>query len=168
MDKKVKLEIERRWLLKEVPKNIDLVNGGFKKTEIKQWYISTKPVIRLRSHDDKEFVLCIKTKGNGKGLGVPEIETSLSLEEFKNLSKFVAGKKPVAKTRYYIPIGKKEMSELDIFSMPFNNLIIVEIEFKTKKAANDFIPPSWFGSEEITGLFGYSNSFLYNGSNGLV
>lgn len=153
------IEIERRWLLKSLPAEIDIVSGGYRESVIKQSYISTNPVIRLRSHDDSTFVLCVKTKGTGVGLGKPENESELSREEFDNLFKFVK-KQPIQKTRYYIPLNHSLIAELDIFSEP-SNLIIVEVEFQSEKEAESFIPPPWFGEEEITKNKNYANSFIY-------
>jgi len=162
------LEIERRWLLsgskEEALAILEMLESQFagcKKTEIKQWYISTNPVVRLRSHDDEEFVLCIKTRGKGTGKGVPEKESELNKEEFDNLFKFIT-KQPVRKTRYYIPLENGFVAELDIFHNYLNGLIIVEVEFKDEESSVVFIPPSWFGNKEITGNKSYSNSVFYS------
>jgi hypothetical protein len=48
-------EIERRWLTPFIPKEIGSISK-LKFTDIVQTYISKKPVIRLRSHDKKEFI----------------------------------------------------------------------------------------------------------------
>lgn len=162
------LEIERRWLLSEsredsyriVEKLSDLL-ADCKKSEIKQWYISLNPVLRLRSHDDSEFVLCVKTRGRHTGIGTPEKESELSKEEFDNLMEFIK-KHPVRKTRYYIPIDNGLTAELDVFWGYILGLVIVEVEFPDEQSAISFTPPDWFGNNEITGKEGYSNAVFYS------
>lgn len=157
------IEIERRWLLKSIPENIDL--SKYKKSIISQWYIYNDPVIRLRSHDDTSFVLCVKTKGIEGKLGVNECESPLTKDEFWRLQHTFINKNPITKTRYCIPIRPKfmfsETAELDIFGGSLDGLIIVEVEFKSEKDAHDFIVPEWFGDNEITGNPLYSNATLY-------
>ena len=162
------IERERRWLLcesneegaRKVLQDLESILLLHKKVEIKQWYISTNPVVRLRSHDDKDYVLCVKTRGKNSGLGVPEKESELNQEEFDNLFKFVV-KEPIVKTRYYIPLENGLTAELDVFRDILTGLIIIEVEFESDEEAASFIPPVWFGDKEITGNRGYANSTLY-------
>lgn len=162
------IEIERRWLLSEAREDsyrvLEMLSNllvDCKKSEIKQWYISLNPVLRLRSHDDSEFVLCVKTKGQHTGMGTPEKESELSKEEFDNLMKFIK-KNPVRKTRYYIPLENGFTAELDVFYDFILGLIIVEVEFPDEQSAISFIPPDWFGKNEITGKKAYSNAMFYS------
>ena len=162
------LERERRWLLAENPEDAKRVLGwlenltiGCEISEIKQWYISTNPVLRLRAHDDREYVLCIKTRGTGTGFGVPEKEAELSKEEFDNLFKFVK-KKAIRKTRYFIPLVDSDLiAEVDVFQDSLDGLIIVEVEFPNDEQAKAFSPPPWFFANEITGNKSYANSTFY-------
>lgn len=148
-------EIERRWLLKEIPKEINLKNLSF--TEISQSYLSKKPVIRLRSHDKKEFVLCIKTQGDKKSLARPETEVAISQKEYQSLMR-KSITEPIVKKRYFFKY-KKLTIELDVFFGYLSGLIVIEAEFKSEKQAVSFVAPEWFG-EEITGIKKYANSSL--------
>ncbi len=159
---KENLEIERRWLLHTDTFNPGFELSDFKSVEIKQWYITTNPVLRLRSHDDKEFVLCVKTKGEkGKNKGVPEMEINLSQGEFENLFFKVDKKRPILKQRYYIHLSNGLIAEVDFMKDYYTGIIFIEVEFPDKESADKFVPPSWFGDKEITGNINYSNSTLY-------
>ena len=153
-------EIERRWLLKKIPKNINL--DEYKSKLINQWYITKTPVLRLRSEDSIEFTLTIKTRSksvNKKDLGVPEFNIKLSAEEFYNVLPRVTTK-AIVKRRHYIPLPDRMTAELDIFLGDHKGLIIVEVEFHSEVEAKNFIPPTWFGKKEITGNREYSNTNL--------
>ncbi len=159
---KENLEIERRWLLHTDTLKKELVLSNYDSVEIKQWYITTNPVLRLRSHDDKEFVLCVKTKGEeGKNKGVPEMEINLSKEEFDNLFLKVDKKRPILKRRYFIHLSNGFIAELDIMMDYYTGIIFIEVEFPDKESADKFVPPSWFGEKEITGDKDFSNSTFY-------
>lgn len=162
MASKGNLEIERRWFLQIDTFNPDFELSDFKSVEIKQWYITTNPVLRLRSQDDKEFVLCVKTRGEkGKNKGVPEMEINLLKEEFETLFLKVDKKRPIFKRRYYIPLSNGLVAEVDIMMDYYTGIIFIEVEFPDKESADKFVPPSWFGEEEVTGKYEYSNSNLY-------
>lgn len=148
-------EIERRWILTKIPKEISIKNKKF--TKIKQCYLSLKPVIRLRSHDNSKFILCIKTQGLKKSLARPEQEVELNHKEYKSLfAKSIT--QDIIKKRFFIKY-KNQILELDIFDGVLKGLIILELEFKTEKEAINFIAPEWFG-KEITGIKKYANSSL--------
>ncbi len=160
---KENLEIERRWLLHTDTFKVDFELSDFKSVEIKQWYITTNPVLRLRSHDDKEFVLCVKTKGEkGKNQGVHEMEINLSKEEFENLFLKVDKKRPILKHRYFVQLPNGLVAEIDFMKDHFTGIIFIEVEFQDKESADKFVAPSWFGEKEITSDKDFSNSNLYN------
>lgn len=160
--KEKNLEIERRWLLKKENFTPGFQILDFNSTNIKQWYITTNPVLRLRSHDDMEFIFCVKTLGEqGKNKGVPEQETSLLREEFDNLFSMVKKKRPISKQRYFVPIHDDFIAEVDFMLDFYDKLIFIEVEFPDKESADNFVPPNWFGENEVTGVNGYSNSTLY-------
>ena len=52
------MEIERKYLLKKLPDNLNTYNCH----EIEQGYLCTEPVIRIRRQDD-EYFLTYKSKG---------------------------------------------------------------------------------------------------------
>ena len=79
----------------------------------------------------------------------------------------------ISKTRYLIPLphpGFKEgwptppedytlTIELDVFDPPFAPLIMAEVEFGSKDAAEAFLPPEWF-DREVTYCKEYHNSYM--------
>ena len=65
----------------------------------------------------------------------------------------------ISKTRYLIPLNDKLTIELDIFSGELAGLLLAEVEFETEEAANQFVPPEWFG-EDVTFSSKYHNSTL--------
>jgi len=148
-------EIERRWLVKTIPEEIDISTLLF--SEIKQWYISKKPVIRIRQQDGNEFILCVKVQGDKKSLARPEQEIKINKKEFQSLVKRSITE-PIIKKRFFF-VYKKFIGELDIFYGHLKGLIVIEVEFKTEKEAHTFVAPEWFG-KEITGIRKYSNSAL--------
>ncbi len=143
------MEIEKKFLLNEIP-NLSLYN--FK--TIKQAYVSTSPVIRLRQLDDLYF-LTVKSHGH---LAREEFELTISKEEFENLSTKIEGS-IISKTRYYIPISDNFTAELDIYYDDLEGLSTVEVEFDSIQSANNFIPPKWFG-KDITMFKEYKNNHL--------
>ena len=76
-------EIERKFLVKEIPNNLQ----QYKCYKIKQGYISTNPTIRLRQRDN-EYILTIKSSGIMKKL---EYELPITEEQFNNLWHKVEG-----------------------------------------------------------------------------
>ena len=49
--------------------------------------------------------------------------------------------------------------ELDVFDAPFAPLIMAEVEFGSKEAAEAFVPPAWF-DKDVTYCKEYHNSYL--------
>ena len=65
----------------------------------------------------------------------------------------------ISKTRYLIPLNDNLTIELDVFSGELAGLLLAEVEFETEEAANQFVPPEWFG-EDVTFSSKYHNSTL--------
>ena len=143
------MEIERKYIIEETPKNLE----NFVSKKIKQGYISTSPVIRIRQLDD-DYILTIKGKGL---LAREEHEINISKNEFYSLHEKVDGL-VIDKTRYYIPYEKYTI-ELDVFHKDYEGLILAEVEFESIEEANIFTPPKWFGPD-VTHSSKYHNSTL--------
>lgn len=146
------MEIERKYIIEETPKN--LKDFAFKR--IKQGYISTSPVIRIRQLGE-DFILTIKGQGL---LAREEHELMISESEFYTLSRKVDGL-VISKTRYYIPFNEYTI-EFDVFHDDYEGLLLAEVEFECLDDANSFTPPEWFG-EDVTHLSKYHNSTLSKG-----
>lgn len=162
------MEIERRWLLPSIPEEIKTNLHLYPSVSIRQWYITKKPVLRIR-HEYKpyngkeQFWITIKTKPktqSNKDIGNVESNIEISSKEFNNLLDIVSTH-PIFKTRYFIETDDPLLyAELDVFHSDDHGLIVVEVEFSSEEMAKHFTPPSWFGDNEITGVEKYSNASL--------
>ena len=65
----------------------------------------------------------------------------------------------ISKRRYVIPQKDELNIELDIFEGAFQGMILAEVEFPTKEAAESYIPPAWLG-KDVTFDPKYHNSYL--------
>ena len=142
-------EIERKFLIKEIPANLD----EYPYHDMEQGYLNTAPVVRVRKEDDT-YYLTYKGKGF---IEREEYNLPLTEEAYAHLIEKADGQ-IISKRRYLIPFGKHTI-ELDLFEEPFKPLILAEVEFESLDEANAFTPPSWF-SEDVTGDYHYSNSYL--------
>lgn len=144
------MEIERKFLVKELPGNLK----EYECHQIEQGYLCTKtPVIRIRRSDTK-YTLTYK----GAGLMVREEHNlPLTKEAYEHLREKADGIL-ITKKRYKIPY-QKYLIELDIFEGELAPLELAEVEFKTEKEAEEFVPPKWF-AEDVTYSGKYHNSYL--------
>lgn len=147
------LEIERKYLIKNLPDNL----SDFECHTLIQGYLNTSPVVRVRKEDDSYYLTY-----KGSGLLARE-EYNLPLDEHSFLH--LIGKADgnvISKQRYKIPYAVSEKMftiELDVFDAPFAPLVIAEVEFTDEKEANAFIAPDWF-DKEVTYDPEYHNSNL--------
>ena len=149
------MEIERKFLVKELPANLD----SYATQRISQGYLSTNPVVRIRRSND-DYYLTYK----GKGLMVrEEYNLPLNEEAFLHMLQKIDGIL-IDKIRYLIPLDEKHTAELDIFQGPLAPLRIVEVEFETEEDALSFVPPNWFG-DDVTNSRQYHNSNLSKRAN---
>ena len=145
-------EIERKFLVKNLPENLD----EYPFSEIQQGYIaiaSDGTEIRLRKKDNKYFQI-IKS---GKGKIRKEIEVEIPKEQFDALWP-TTERKRIEKTRYEIPC-KNNKIELDVYHKDLEGLTTAEVEFNLEKDSEQFEPPKWF-SKEITDKEEYKNQSL--------
>ncbi len=158
------MEIERKFTLKTLPDNL----GDFPYHHIEQAYLNVDPVVRVRKQDD-EYYLTYKGKGM---MAREESNLSLNKEAYYHLRSKADGN-IISKKRYLIPLNNPGFKpgfptppddysltiELDIFDPPFAPLILAEVEFGSKEAAEAFVPPEWF-DEDVTYYKEYHNSYL--------
>ena len=143
------MEIERKYLVKELPENLE----QYPCKHIEQGYLNTDPVVRIRRTDDR-YTLTYK----GSGLMVrEEYNLPLNAESFLHMKDKIDGIL-IEKCRYLIPFEKYTI-ELDIFEGELAPLQLAEVEFESEDEANAFIPPAWFG-EDVTFSTKYHNSTL--------
>lgn len=143
------MEIERKFLLKELPKNLD----SYPVRHLEQGYLCTAPVVRIRRDNDK-YELTYK----GKGCMVREEHNlPLTKEAYKHLRTKIDGRL-IIKKRYMIPLENYTV-ELDVFEGDLAPLTLAEVEFHSEEEANTFVAPDWF-AEDVTFSKLYHNSFL--------
>jgi adenylate cyclase len=145
------VEIERKWLVDNPPKL-----SKRKAAKIIQGYISIgsdAAEVRLRRRNGR-FFQTIKT---GEGLQRGEIEISLSGEQFKKLWPATRDRR-LEKVRYSIKWRGRKI-ELDVYKRELTGLMIAEVEFRSRRQAALFSPPSWFG-REVTNDRKYKNASL--------
>ncbi|MDR1699843.1 MAG: CYTH domain-containing protein [Lachnoclostridium sp.] len=151
------MEIERKYLVKEIPENI----SKYPRIEIEQAYLATNPTIRIRRWGN-EYLLCYKS---GKGIVpvegtivVREEELPLTKSAYDHLKEKKDGR-IIEKTRYFIPLTKNLKAELDLFHGYYEGRVLAEVEFSSVEEAEQFIKPEWFG-ENVSDRIEYSNSYM--------
>ena len=144
------MEIERKYLVRQIPENLSQYNCQ----KIAQGYLCTSPVVRIRRSND-DYYLTYKGKGL---LAREEYNLPLTQESYEHLSSKIDGIL-IEKNRYLIPLSDGLVAELDIFEGKLSDLVLVEVEFESIEEANSFIAPEWFG-EDVTHSGNYQNSYL--------
>ncbi len=144
------MEIERKFLIPRLPENL----SSFPCRTLEQAYLCTEPVVRVRRSDDS-YILTYKSKGL---MSREEYNLPLTAESYEHL-KAKADGNIISKKRYLLPLPDGLTIELDVFAVPFEGLLLAEVEFPSEEEANAFVPPEWFG-EEVTWSSEYHNSTL--------
>lgn len=144
------MEIERKFLIKEIPDNIE----QYECWEIEQAYLCTDPVIRIRKKN-QDYILTYKSQGL---MAREEVELPLNAQAYAQLLNKVDGR-IITKKRYLIPTINQLTIELDIFSGELRGLILAEVEFPDLDTANTYKMPAWF-KEDVTYDKTYHNSNL--------
>ncbi len=145
------MEIERKFLIKNIPHNLE----NYEKHEIKQGYLCTEPVLRIRQLDETYI---ITYKSNGLRTRIEE-EMPLTKNSFEHLLSKTDGN-IIHKTRYIIPDEQSNLTiELDCFHGIFEGLWLAEVEFPTEATADQYAPVRWF-AKDVTYDGAYHNSNL--------
>lgn len=143
------MEIERKYLIKEMPQNLE----DYPCRHLEQGYLNTSPVVRIRKDNDK-YELTYKSKGL---MVREEYNLPLTKDAYEHLKTKIDGRL-ITKKRYMIPYNGYTI-ELDIFQNDLSPLTLAEVEFSSEEEANTFIAPEWFG-EDVTMCGLYHNSAL--------
>lgn len=158
------MEIERKFTVRQLPEHLE----SYPVRHIQQAYLCTSPVIRIRKEDD-EYILTYKGSGM---LAREEYNLPLTEEAYAHLLPKADGNL-ISKKRYLIPLPHPAFREgfptpprdygltveLDLFQPPLAPLVLAEVEFGSKEAAEAFLPPDWF-DEDVTYRQEYHNSYL--------
>ncbi len=157
------IETERKFLVEELPDDIDLDN--IPRVVLRQGYVvvsSDGAETRIRSFDNERFELTVKSAGT-----VQRSEQTIKLPKdmFEVLWAQTTGMR-VEKTRYKIPYGKHTI-ELDIYEGHLTGLMTAEVEFEGRQEdaevkASTFDPPAWFG-RDVSKDRRYKNQNLAHG-----
>jgi adenylate cyclase len=142
-------EIERKFLVKELPANL----RNCENRPIEQGYFAAKrdgTQVRLRKAGTQHSL----TFKRGRGVKRQEWEIALIPEQFHELWPTTEGRR-LSKTRYDVPYGE-HVIEVDIYAGSNKGLIVAEVEFDDEMQCENFAPPNWFG-KEVTGKSRYSN-----------
>lgn len=142
-------EIERKFLLKKgssIP-----IPEGYAKFKIKQAYIFAKKdkQVRVRIIGKKSFITVKFTEDIVRD----EFEYEIPLKDAKVM--YEKSSLKIEKNRLAFN-GDNEHYDVDSFE---NGMVFVEVEFKSVKAMNTWVKPSWIG-DEITNNPKYSNIVL--------
>ena len=151
-DKNQLQEIERKFLVKSLPENLD----QYPHEDVIQGYLTITEdgtEKRIRRKGKKYF----QTVKSGSGKIRFESEVEISENQFNSLWEATKGKR-VEKTRYEIP-SKSGVIELDVYLGDLDGLLTAEIEFSSEEDSNKFVAPEWMG-EEITEDERYKNQNL--------
>ena len=143
-----KSEIERKWLLSDLPDLSDC-----KRAKIVQGYMAVAAdatEVRLRKTGRRYF----ETVKKGTGLRRDELEVQLTKKQFDSLWPATGGRR-LEKVRYTLKWRAKKI-EVDVYQKRLGGLMVAEVEFKSQREAAKFSPPKWFG-KEITNKERYNN-----------
>lgn len=148
------MEIERKFLVSSLPENLYEYPVWF----LEQAYLCRSPVVRVRreeSGEEKNYFLTYKSEGL---MVREEYNLLLDAEAYEHL-KAKADGRVITKRRYRLPAEMGLVIELDVFEGELSGLLLAEVEFSDKKAAEEWQPPEWFG-REVTYEKTYHNSNL--------
>ena len=143
------LEIERKFVVKEVPADLD----RYPSMQIVQGYLAEDPEgtqVRLRKTNEHQY-LTVKRRCE---VGRIEHEVPLPAEWWGRLWPLTEGRR-LSKTRFNVPYNGF-IIELDVFTGTNAGLMVAEVEFPDPDTATSFEPPDWLG-EDVTRDPRYSN-----------
>ena len=144
------IEIERKFLVKRIPKN--KIEYSY---YIKQGYIVTdkNKAVRIRQKKNDFF---ITIKGNKTGISRFEFEYKIPKNDANQLFKDFCKEGIIEKTRHYVK-HKGHIWELDVFHGENEGLVVAEIELKSEEEI--FSLPDWV-DKEVTHQEKYLNMNL--------
>ena len=145
------MEIERKFLVEKLPEL-----PAAEAIHIEQGYISTDPVIRIRSWNNGEEQRYILTVKGGGMIVREEYELELTSRQFEGLKEKCSGRF-IVKTRYVYPLENGLNAEVDVFGGTQQGLILAEVEFLSEDGMREFQKPEWFG-EDVSQDPRYHNS----------
>lgn len=142
-------EVERKFRVDDVPQSLG------EGTRLRQAYLAVDGEVEVRVRDQGgTHVLTIK---GGRGVQRTEVEVGISAADFDELWALAPDRR-IEKTRHRVDVDD-HVAEVDVYSGSLEGLVVVEVEFASRREAEAFVPPPWFG-EELTGDSRWSNAAL--------
>lgn len=142
------MEIERKFLVKDINKINEIVNKYPKKTITQDYlYVDDYTAVRKRKINENgntKYVYTVKTMK--VGISVNEFEKEITKEEYDEL-KINAEYIPLFKDRYVIPYVDGLKIEVDVFKGVYEGIVFAEIEFKSEEQAAQIELPKWFDKD---------------------
>ncbi|MBX4198546.1 hypothetical protein KW782_04425 [Candidatus Parcubacteria bacterium] len=132
-------ELELTYLAKELPPKLKESPSK----ELLDIYIPSSarhPILRIRKSGSKYEITKKHPVKDGDASHQLETTIPITEEEFKELNQ-LSGKR-VEKVRYYYKENGL-LYEVDAFKGDLAGLVLIDVEFDSAKAKNEFIPPSW-------------------------
>ncbi len=150
------IEIERKWLLSEVPQEQIRDYREVPCIYIDQAYLVTgKRELRLRRAGCHFFL----TEKVGSGLSRQETELEISKSHYEVL--LPQASQLIRKYRFKVKLPEGLMLEIDQYRDALAGLVVAECEFTDEVSAQAFTPPEWLPvAREVTDNINYSNQFL--------
>ena len=150
MTQKLKLEIERKWLLAGLP---DMVSG-IVPVEYERYFLPSNSgeEIRIQKKGNKRIY---QRKVEVPGVGRERAEDREIVEaEFLELKKTATGS--ILRTRY----GLSPMVAIQVYHGEHEGLIRYEVEFQSVEEAQAFEPEPWVGREITNSPLGRDSRLL--------
>lgn len=142
-------EVERKFRVHEMPRS---PGDG---TRLRQAYLAVDGNVEVRVRDrGGTHVLGVK---GGRGIQRTEVEVEIGSTGFDELWALAPDRR-IDKTRYRVAVDE-HTAEVDVYTGSLEGLVMVEVEFASRREADAFVPPPWFG-EEVTGDSRWSNAAL--------
>ena len=140
------IELEKTYLAKYLPENLP----NCERKEVIDVYLpkaSEHPVLRLRKNGDKYVMTKKEPVVEGDSSEMLEQTIKLTEAEFKDLNRQLDGRR-VSKIRYQYDYNG-HVAEIDVFQEELRGLVVVDFEFETVEAKNNFEMPE-FCLAEVT------------------
>ncbi len=143
-------EIERKFLVDRTHPDVTALLAT-PADDIRQGYIMSGPtgVVRVRISNDAAF---LTIKGVTVDISRDEFEYPIPMDHAERLLLTMCGQ-VIEKQRYFYPLGKGLVAELDVF--PQIDLYVAEVELSAE--TDEFAKPDWFG-EEVSADPSYFNN----------
>jgi len=162
MDHAIKLEIERKFLIRMPDQDMLSAMPGCVKWEIAQTYLhigpngETRRVRRIFTDGREQFIHTEKTRVSGLSSG--EAEREITAAEYRELLKDAdPDRAPIDKIRYRVPY-MDQLLEIDVYSF-WNDRATLEIELESED--QPVYIPDWLSViRDVSGDYAYKNSML--------